>query len=122
MFDLNATQNKNMPPYVAPTRWWATTQAPRPLGVVTGANKGIGLEIAGGLAANALDVVVAARDERRGTAAVDALRARPEVQSSGASVTFMQLDVSSDASVAAFKAELEKKAQEQGGGKKGEKK
>lgn len=102
-----------MPPYVAPTRWWPSS--PRALGVVTGANKGIGFEIASGLAANAMDVVIAARDVQRGTAAVEALSARPEVRSSGAEVTFVQLDVSSDASVAAFRAELEKKAHQSGG-------
>jgi len=58
--------------------------------LITGANKGIGHEVARRLLAVGHDVWVAARDERRGRAAAEALGAR-----------FVALDVTDDASVAA---------------------
>lgn len=77
---------------------------PGAVGVVTGANKGIGLEIAAGLAANGLPVVATARSEERGLAAVEAIRSRvPETK---AQVSFLQLDVASDASVSEFAKKL----------------
>ena len=76
---------------------------PGAVGVVTGANKGIGLEIAAGLAANGLPVVAAVRSEERGRAAVEAIRSRAETR---AEVSFLRLDVSSDASVADFAKNL----------------
>ncbi|XP_038979366.1 salutaridine reductase-like isoform X3 [Phoenix dactylifera] len=61
---------------------------PKRIAVVTGANKGIGLEICRQLSSNGVQVLLTARDEERGTAAVEKLRA------SGASdVVFHQLDV-----------------------------
>ncbi|KAK3003026.1 hypothetical protein RJ639_019436 [Escallonia herrerae] len=69
-------------------------QAPERYAVVTGANKGIGLETVRRLAAAGLTVVLTARDEKRG---VDATRA---LQSSGLSnVVFHQLDVQDPKSV-----------------------
>ena len=43
------------------------------IAVVTGANKGIGLEVCRQLAGNGLTVVLTARDETRGLAAVEKL-------------------------------------------------
>jgi len=65
--------------------------------VVTGANKGIGFEICRQLASNGVKVILTARDEGRGTEAVEKLK------SSGASdVLFHQLDVADSSSVASL--------------------
>ncbi|KAK9273131.1 hypothetical protein L1049_017938 [Liquidambar formosana] len=66
-----------------------TTAATKRCAVVTGANKGIGLEICRQLASNGVMVVLTARDEKRGIEAVEKLKA------SGLSdhVVFHQLDV-----------------------------
>ncbi|MBE8475596.1 SDR family oxidoreductase [Streptomyces justiciae] len=61
--------------------------------LVTGANKGIGYEIAAGLGALGWTVGVGARNEERREAAVDKLRA------AGADVFGVPLDVTDDASV-----------------------
>jgi NAD(P)-dependent dehydrogenase (short-subunit alcohol dehydrogenase family) len=58
--------------------------------LITGANKGLGLEAARRLLADGHDVWIAARDEERGRAAAETLGAR-----------FVQLDVTDDASVTA---------------------
>ena len=63
--------------------------------LVTGANKGIGYEIAAGLGALGWSVGVGARDEQRREAAVEKLRA------AGADAFGVPLDVTDDASVAA---------------------
>lgn len=63
--------------------------------VVTGANKGIGLEICRQLASDGVVVILTARDEKRGIEAVENLKA------SGLSdVVFHQLDVKEQASIA----------------------
>ncbi|KAJ1392623.1 Short-chain dehydrogenase/reductase SDR [Sesbania bispinosa] len=66
--------------------------------VVTGANKGIGLEIVRQLASAGIKVVLTARDEKRGLQALQSLKA------SGLSdlVVFHQLDVADAASVASL--------------------
>ncbi|KAH6838020.1 NAD-dependent malic enzyme 2 [Perilla frutescens var. hirtella] len=66
--------------------------------VVTGSNKGIGLEICRQLASEGVTVVMTARDEKRGLEAVEKLKA------SGLSdfVMFHQLDVSDQTSIASF--------------------
>lgn len=66
--------------------------------VVTGANKGIGLEIVKQLASAGIKVVLTARDEKRGLHALETLKA------SGLSdfVVFHQLDVADAASVASL--------------------
>jgi NAD(P)-dependent dehydrogenase (short-subunit alcohol dehydrogenase family) len=69
--------------------------------LVTGANKGIGYEIAAGLARLGFRVAVGARDEARRTEAVEKLRA------DGHDVFGVALDVTSDESVAAAAAQLE---------------
>ena len=75
------------------------------IALVTGANKGIGFEIAAGLARLGFRVGVGARDEGRRTEAVEKLRAE------GLDVFGVPLDVTDDASVAAAAAFVE----EQGG-------
>ncbi|PKI69285.1 (+)-neomenthol dehydrogenase-like [Punica granatum] len=68
--------------------------------VVTGANKGIGFEICRQLAASGVVVVLTARDEQRGLAAVSKL-----LQNSPGladSVVFHQLDVTNPASIASL--------------------
>ncbi|KAK7274543.1 hypothetical protein RIF29_15637 [Crotalaria pallida] len=66
--------------------------------VVTGANKGIGLEIVRQLASNGIKVVLTARDEKRGLEALETLK------NSGLSalVLFHQVDVADAASVASL--------------------
>jgi protochlorophyllide reductase len=68
--------------------------------VVTGANRGIGLEVARGLAGKGAQVVLAVRDTRRGEAAAAAIRAT----SPGASLEVMALDLADLASVHRFAA------------------
>ncbi|RLL67814.1 SDR family oxidoreductase [Streptomyces sp. Z26] len=72
--------------------------------LVTGANKGIGYEIAAGLAALGHTVAVGARDEARRDAAVAKLRA------AGADAFGVPLDVTDDRSVAAAATLIEERA------------
>jgi NAD(P)-dependent dehydrogenase (short-subunit alcohol dehydrogenase family) len=62
--------------------------------LVTGANKGLGYEIAAGLGARGFRVLVGARDKARGEAAVKLLHA------AGVDALAIRLDVTSDRSVA----------------------
>ncbi|MFI5956350.1 SDR family oxidoreductase [Cryptosporangium sp. NPDC051539] len=71
--------------------------------LVTGANKGIGYEIAAGLGALGWSVGVGARDDERREAAVEKLRA------AGVDAFGVPLDVTDDASVAAAAALLEER-------------
>ncbi|XP_039138255.1 salutaridine reductase-like isoform X3 [Dioscorea cayenensis subsp. rotundata] len=64
------------------------------IAVVTGANKGIGLEIVKQLASNGIIVLLTARDETRGNEAVEKLK-----DSGFSDVVFHQLDVSDTASI-----------------------
>ncbi len=73
------------------------------IALVTGANKGIGYEIAAGLGALGWSVGVGARDEQRREAAVAKLRA------GGADVFGVPLDVTDDASVAAAAGLIEER-------------
>jgi NAD(P)-dependent dehydrogenase (short-subunit alcohol dehydrogenase family) len=77
------------------------TQAETTIALVTGANKGLGFEVARQLGARGWTVYVGARDEGRGTAAAAELVAR------GADARFVQLDVTSDGSVAAAAARID---------------
>jgi NAD(P)-dependent dehydrogenase (short-subunit alcohol dehydrogenase family) len=72
--------------------------------LVTGANKGIGYEIAAGLGALGWSVGVGARDETRREAAVEKLRA------GGVDAFGVPLDVTDDASVTAAAALIEQRA------------
>ncbi|KAK1267615.1 Salutaridine reductase [Acorus gramineus] len=65
--------------------------------VVTGGNKGIGFEICRQLASNGLEVILTARDEKRGLDAVDSLKGSGLV-----GVGFHQLDVTDPVSVASL--------------------
>ncbi len=64
--------------------------------LITGANKGIGFEIARQLGAKGITVVLGARDEAKGVKAAEALRAE------GVDAHAVKLDVSNDADVAAL--------------------
>jgi protochlorophyllide reductase len=68
--------------------------------IVTGANAGLGLEIAHGLAAHGAEVVLACRNTTKAGAAADAVRARTP----GAQVSVGELDLADLDSVAAFAA------------------
>ncbi len=76
----------------------------RRVAVVTGANKGIGLEIARQLAREGITVFLGARDEARGRAAAEKLRAE------GLDARPLRLDVTDDQSVAAAASFLERNA------------
>ncbi|MED6147911.1 hypothetical protein PIB30_048357 [Stylosanthes scabra] len=67
--------------------------------VVTGSNKGIGLETVKGLASNGVKVILTARDEKRGYEAVEKLR---ECGFSDELVIFYQLDVTDSSSIASL--------------------
>ncbi|KAI8569424.1 hypothetical protein RHMOL_Rhmol02G0278000 [Rhododendron molle] len=72
-------------------------QPTKRVAIVTGSNKGIGLEICRQLASNGITVILTARDENRGLEAVRDLKA------SGLSdILFHQLDVTNQASVASL--------------------
>ena len=73
------------------------------IALVTGANKGIGYEIAAGLGANGWSVGVGARDEARREEAVEKLRA------AGVDAFGVPLDVTDDASVNAAARLLEER-------------
>jgi NAD(P)-dependent dehydrogenase (short-subunit alcohol dehydrogenase family) len=62
--------------------------------LVTGGNRGIGLEVCRQMASRGLRVILTARDRGQGQAAAD------ELKSLGLDVRFVELDLSSDASVA----------------------
>ncbi|MEU5869926.1 SDR family oxidoreductase [Glycomyces sp. NPDC047369] len=70
--------------------------------LVTGANKGIGFEIAKGLGAKGVRVWVGARSEERGNEAVERLRA------DGVDAEFVQLDVTDEDSIAAAVKQVER--------------
>ena len=73
------------------------------IALVTGANKGIGYEIAAGLGALGMSVGVGARNRRRGEEAVTKLRAN------GADAFFVPLDVTDDESVTSAASLLEER-------------
>jgi NAD(P)-dependent dehydrogenase (short-subunit alcohol dehydrogenase family) len=72
-----------------------TADNPERIVLITGANRGIGLETAKQLAKRGFHVIVAARDEASGQHAVEGINAR------GGKASFLQLDVSSSASIRA---------------------
>jgi NAD(P)-dependent dehydrogenase (short-subunit alcohol dehydrogenase family) len=78
------------------------THITRPISLVTGANKGIGLEVARQLAQLDHTVLLGARDQARGEQAAAALRAE------GLDVRLMPLDVTDDASVGAAATSIQR--------------
>ncbi|XP_043707682.1 salutaridine reductase-like [Telopea speciosissima] len=74
-----------------------TDSATKRLAVVTGANKGIGLEICRQLATIGVTVVLTAREEKKGVEAVEKLKG-----SGLSNVVFHQLDVTNPASIASL--------------------
>ena len=72
------------------------------IAVVTGGNKGIGLEVCRQLAGNGATVVLTARDEAKGAAAVEKLHGLGR-----SSVIFHQLDVTDASSIARLAEFLE---------------
>lgn len=70
-----------------------TTEHEGKIALVTGANKGIGREIARRLAGLGMTVFASARDEKRGK------QAAAELQKEGGDIRFLQLDVTDEASV-----------------------
>jgi NAD(P)-dependent dehydrogenase (short-subunit alcohol dehydrogenase family) len=78
------------------------TEGDRRVAVVTGGNRGIGLELVRQLAEEGLAAILGSRDLAKGEAAAEPLRAR------GLAVEARQLDVADAESVAAFAAGLER--------------
>jgi len=84
---------------------WTLAQMPRldgKVAVVTGANRGLGLEISAGLAAAGATVVMACRDPQKGQAAATEVRRRAP----GAKLELMPLDLADLASVRRFAQEF----------------
>jgi NAD(P)-dependent dehydrogenase (short-subunit alcohol dehydrogenase family) len=73
------------------------------IALVTGANKGIGFEIAGELAKSGMHVVLGARNNERGNKAVS------ELKEKGFDVELLEIDVSKSDSIEKAVDELEKK-------------
>lgn len=73
-------------------RWWSSNT----IAVVTGANRGIGFEIAHQLALHGLTVILTSRDAAVGEAAAKVL------QEGGLNVVFHQLDIVDPPSIEAF--------------------
>src|SRR5208337_3490435 len=72
------------------------------IALISGANKGIGYEIARGLGAKKITVLVGARDEARGQTAADKLKAE------GADARFVKLDVTDRETVRRAAERIEK--------------
>jgi len=93
------------------TRGWSVADMPDLTGmtaVVTGANRGIGLEVARGLAGQGAHVVLAVRRPERGEAAAAAIRATSPV----AWLEVMALDLADLASVHRFAAAIRSRWEE----------
>ncbi len=80
----------------------AATQNSNKVALVTGANKGIGREIARQLGKKGITVIVGARDKSRGNEAVDALK------TDGVDARFVELDVTNNQTIAAAAKQIEK--------------
>jgi NAD(P)-dependent dehydrogenase (short-subunit alcohol dehydrogenase family) len=78
-----------------------TPSKDRKTALITGANKGIGLEIARQLGTQGITVLVGARDRERGRVATEALRAE------GIDAHSVTLDVTDEASIGAAAQEIE---------------
>jgi NAD(P)-dependent dehydrogenase (short-subunit alcohol dehydrogenase family) len=80
----------------------ANTEFEGDIALITGANKGIGFEIAKGLGAKKITVLVGARDEARG------LEAAQKLKSEGADARFIKLDVTDPAAIRQAAGSIEK--------------
>ncbi|XP_066395552.1 (+)-neomenthol dehydrogenase-like [Miscanthus floridulus] len=78
---------------------------PERLAVVTGGNKGVGLEVCRQLALQGVTVILTARDEKRGKDAAETLRRESELPN----IIFHQLDVRDDDSVATLAQYIERR-------------
>uniref|UniRef100_A0ACD5WNH0 Uncharacterized protein n=1 Tax=Avena sativa TaxID=4498 RepID=A0ACD5WNH0_AVESA len=78
-------------------------QAPQRLAVVTGGNRGVGLEVCRQLADQGVTVILTARDDKRGKDAVESIRR----ESNLSNIVFHQLDVQDDTSVASLAQYIE---------------
>ena len=83
-----------------PARWSSTSTEPAPVALVTGANRGIGLEVCRQLARLGFVVLLGARDAGRG--------ARASRQLGGGPISPIVLDVADDESVRAAAAGIER--------------
>ncbi|WP_342028570.1 SDR family oxidoreductase [Bauldia litoralis] len=79
----------------APTIEGSRMANPKPIALVTGANKGIGLEIARQLAGTDVTVIIGARDRDRGRKAAD------ELLSIGLPVESVEIDLNDEVTIAA---------------------
>jgi NAD(P)-dependent dehydrogenase (short-subunit alcohol dehydrogenase family) len=78
-----------------------TDSARKPIALITGANRGIGLEVARQLARDGFEVLMGSRDAARGEDAAQSLRAE------GLDVIAIQLDVTDEASIESAREWLE---------------
>ncbi|EER97757.1 hypothetical protein BDA96_02G442900 [Sorghum bicolor] len=78
---------------------------PERLAVVTGGNKGVGLEVCRQLAHKGVTVILTARDEKRGKYAAETLRRESELPN----IIFHQLDVRDDDSVTTLARYVERR-------------
>src|SRR5436309_14768013 len=74
--------------------------ADRPTALVTGANRGLGLETSNQLRAKGFRVILTSRDEKKGTASVRGL------DPAGRDVAYHQLDITDAASISAVAHDL----------------
>ncbi|PIN17841.1 Dehydrogenases with different specificities (related to short-chain alcohol dehydrogenases) [Handroanthus impetiginosus] len=84
-------------PYPDHQRWWTSNT----IAVVTGANRGIGFEIAHQLALHGLTVILTSRDSDVGEEATQVLQER------GLNVVFHQLDIADPSSIETFANRIE---------------
>jgi len=78
-----------------------STMADQKIALITGANKGIGKEIARQLGAQGLTVLLGARDDKRG------MEAANELEQEGITAHFVRLDVTNQESIAAAAKRIE---------------
>src|SRR5213596_1673262 len=76
------------------------TESDRPTALITGANRGLGLETSAQLRARGFRVVLTSRDEKKGTAAVRGL------DPDGGDVLYHQLDITDRASISGVAKDL----------------
>src|SRR6058998_2040476 len=77
-----------------------TAELDRPTALVTGANRGLGLETSNQLRAKGFRVILTSRDEKKGTASARGL------DPAGRDVAYHQLDITDGASISAVAHDL----------------